>query len=134
MASTWSRFCAKRRAAFAGLGLSYSTVQIVKIKNTKLALIHIVLQLGILAYVALYAIWLKRGYQSSTPVTGSSALKVKGSAYNAGGIPWVTNGTLVPPNYEQVYDSSDLVYPPTERDAVFLTTNFWVRQQPDSQS
>lgn len=107
--------------------LRYNTVQIVSIKNFKLCLLHILLQLGIILYIAVYAIYVKRGYQASEPVSGSTALKVKGSAYNSGSLPWaVTAGAPPADRYAQVYDSSDLIYPPTERDAVFITTNLWI--------
>jgi hypothetical protein len=115
-------------------GLTYNTVQIVKIKNPRLCLIHLALQIGIVAYVAVYVIGLKRGYQSTEVVVGTSALKVKGSAYNEGGQPWLKNASDLlqtpspppPPMLEQIFDSNDLIVPPYEREALFITTNLWI--------
>jgi hypothetical protein len=142
--STLSRQHPKMSAIQSGLrklwdmrnSLEYNTVQIVRIKNVKLCIMHICLQLGILAYIIGYAIVAKRGYQGIEVVSGSAVLKVKGSAYNNGGLPWLlaSNGAapqtvahaVIPPAFDQVYDAADLIQPPTERDAVFLTTNLWV--------
>jgi hypothetical protein len=61
-------------------------------------------------------------------VSGSTTLKVKGSAYNIGGMPFTlgANSYLSDINYLQIFDSSDLVYPATEREAVFISTNLWI--------
>ena len=111
--------------------LRYNTVQFVSIKSTKLAIIFRVCQLAIMLYILVAVIILKKGYQRFEPVSGTTVIKTKGSAFNAGGIPWLNMTTQPPPplpptDFTQVYDSSDLVYPSMERDSSFITTNFWL--------
>lgn len=106
--------------------------QIVAIKSPTLAVIFRVSQLAIALYLIVGVVVLKKGYQSFEPVTGTTLIKTKGSAYNAGGLPWMNMTTQPTPDdptrpidYTQIYDSTDLIVPPMERDATFITTNLW---------
>ena len=88
----------------------YSTVKFVRVQNPKLAMIHRVVFLLVLAYIVLWQIVAKKGYQQTDIFSGSPLLKVKGIAS--------TRATA------QVYDAADLVNPALEETAVFLQTNF----------
>ena len=45
--------------------IEYETPRLVKIHNRKVGLVRRIIQLGIVLYVAIYALWLQRGYQVS---------------------------------------------------------------------
>jgi hypothetical protein len=60
-----------------------------------------------------YAIWLNEGYKEYSATTGAVFTKVKGVGY--------VNSTQNP---YRVYDAVDLIVPPTENDALFITTAF----------
>jgi P2X purinoceptor 4 len=91
----------------------YHTTKVVQIRSYKLGFLYYFCLFIIIAYVALYAIYYQRGYQDSDTPIGSTSLKVKGSAYSL-------NGTDL-----MVWDAQDVVYPPKETDALFITTNYW---------
>jgi len=73
------------------------------------------IQFLLVAYVVVYAIWWKSGYQGVSPVDGVIFTKVKGIAHS--------------PNGDKVYDASDLVVPALENNAVFITTRTLVTKQ-----
>jgi len=87
--------------------LYFDTIKLVTITNWKFGLLHRSIQVLVLVYIAVYAIWLNQGYQKSSPVDGVLFTKVKGIAFDAAG---------------GVYDSGDLIVPPTESGALFVTT------------
>lgn len=93
--------------------LSYTSVKLIQIENTKLALFHYITQALIFVYVVVFSIWLSKGYQAYGPAVGTTSVKMKGVA-NLGGY-----GT---PEFE-LFDMHDLVVPAFEADAVFVTTN-----------
>ena len=61
----------------------------------------------------------KRGYQQFGPVESAVVTKVKGVAF--------TNHSSfnqdIPEIYKRIWDTSDLIIPPSENDAFFITTN-----------
>jgi len=61
-------------------------------------------------YIILYSIWFKQGYQEYSKVSGIIYVKVKGLGY--------LNDTV---NGLQIFDNNDLVEPPTEPSALFVT-------------
>jgi hypothetical protein len=87
---------------------------VVQIRSKRLAAIHYAVLLIILAYVVGWAIVYKKGYQSIGDLVGNNSLKVKGNAYHIDS----TTGNLT------IWDSQDVVYPPKEPEALFVTTNF----------
>ena len=58
--------------------IEYETPRLVKIHNRKLGLARRVIQLSIVSYVLVYALWLQRGYQEFTRVESSVTVKIKG--------------------------------------------------------
>lgn len=88
----------------------FDTVKLVTVHSVKLGALHRFIQLAAILYIVLYSIWLKEGYQEYSHVGGIIYTKAKG----IGIVNDTTNGV-------QVYDTSDLVQPPTEAEALFLT-------------
>jgi len=70
-------------------------------------LINRIIQLLVLVYIGVYAIWLNRGYQKTTTIEGVLYTKVKGLSHDQNGY---------------IYDSGDLVIPPIENNALFVAT------------
>ncbi|CAF1233466.1 unnamed protein product [Didymodactylos carnosus] len=64
---------------YSGL-LTYSTVKIVRIPKTTIALLNRVLQSIVITFIAVYIIWYKKGYQQIEVPRGISIIKVKGLA------------------------------------------------------
>jgi len=60
-------------------------------------------------YIAIYSIYWNQGYQKPSPIEGVLYTKVKGVALD---------------QYGAVYDSGDLIQPPTEANALFIVTQF----------
>lgn len=92
--------------------LYYRTVKVVQIRNIKLGLLHLIMQLLIFLYVVVYVIIIEKGYNGSSPVSGYTYTKLKGSSLQND-----TNGNTL------VWDATDIVNPPMESDAIFVTTN-----------
>eukprot|EP01100_Stratorugosa_tubuloviscum_P011227 TRINITY_DN497_c2_g5_i1.p1 TRINITY_DN497_c2_g5~~TRINITY_DN497_c2_g5_i1.p1 ORF type:complete len:376 (+),score=163.02 TRINITY_DN497_c2_g5_i1:113-1240(+) len=90
--------------------LTYDTVKIVKIKDWKLGLIHYGVILLIIFYVVGYAIVWEKGYQTESTIVGYTTLKVKGSGFT------YKNGSY------EIYDAYDVVHPPLEPSALFVST------------
>lgn len=89
----------------------------------KVSFIHIGFQILILAYILIYGLYVKKGYQRTGAAAGSSSTKVQGTGYSESILPWF--GPQSEPTF-QFYDSYDLRSPPLENSDVFLTTNMWV--------
>lgn len=87
---------------------TYTTLQVVKVKSLTLATVHHTVQALIIAYIIGFVLVLRHGYQKQLPVDGDVELKVKGMA--------MYNGN--------VHDATDLIFPPKEKDALFITTRF----------
>ena len=56
----------------------YETPRLVRIHNRKLGIVRRIIQGAIVMYVALYALWLQRGYQEFAQVESSITVKIKG--------------------------------------------------------
>jgi P2X purinoceptor 3 len=107
---------------------TYETVAVVKVRSRTLSIVHRSMQLFTIVYVALYIFWFQHGYQKEEKGLGSVSLKVKGvghtrwddapDAADAGYMPTRGLGQM------RVQDAVDIVYPPKEEGAMFLTTNF----------
>jgi P2X purinoceptor 4 len=66
-------------------------------------------------YVVLFTIVVDKGYQIYDPVTGTVVPKVKGTASSL--------------RTNLIYDNNDLIIPPTEENALFVTTNLVATNQ-----
>lgn len=88
----------------------YRTTRFLEVKSNRLAMINFSIQALILGYIIGYQIVVKKGYQEFDSVIGTTSVKVKGSASNT--------------NFSQVFDSYELIQPPLEADALFVTTAF----------
>eukprot|EP01102_Stenamoeba_stenopodia_P008018 TRINITY_DN2272_c0_g1_i1.p1 TRINITY_DN2272_c0_g1~~TRINITY_DN2272_c0_g1_i1.p1 ORF type:complete len:405 (+),score=99.99 TRINITY_DN2272_c0_g1_i1:230-1444(+) len=99
----------------------YQTVKVVQIRNWKLGLLHYTMMLLILGYVIGWVILLNHGYQGTDSLLGSTYFKVKGNTF-------VCPNNVCPTDISNitVWDAYDVVQPPKEPDAVFLTTNFLI--------
>ena len=58
--------------------IEYETPRLVKIHNRKVGLVRRLIQLFIILYVAIYALWLQKGYQEFGRVESSVTTKIKG--------------------------------------------------------
>ena len=92
--------------------LYYRTVKVVQIRNMKLGALHLFMQLLIFIYVVIYVIIIEKGYNGSSPIEGYTYTKLKGSSLQND-----TYGNIL------VWDATDIVNPPMESDAIFVTTN-----------
>ncbi|CAF1556835.1 unnamed protein product, partial [Didymodactylos carnosus] len=80
------------------------------VPNTKVALIHRVIQLAVLSYTILYIIYWNKGYQTIQRPEGISIIKIK---YNSTGKEGVNNN---------LWDSALHSFPPLEHNAFFIVT------------
>jgi cation transporter protein len=98
--------------------LTYSTVKLVKVPHTYIALIHRILQLIILAYIIGYIVLWKKGYQQIQEPHGTSVIKVKGIAkVNGQNASFYTSDEN---NY--IWDIAEYEIPPIENNAFFIAT------------
>ena len=98
----------------------YETVRIVRIRNAKVSLLHIFVQLLILFYIIFYGLIIKKGYQATAEAAGNSKIKIQGTAYSNGTLPWEgpqANSSFL------IWDAYDLITPVIESNAFFVTTN-----------
>ena len=58
--------------------IEYETPRLVKIHNRKLGLARRLIQISIITYVLVYALFLQKGYQEFTRVESSVTVKIKG--------------------------------------------------------
>jgi P2X purinoceptor 1 len=87
---------------------------LVEIRNAKLGLLHLGLQLAIIAYVIAYVIVWNQGYQTESKMVPSFFTKTKGVGHT---FSQTSNKSLI-------MDANDLVLPPLEQDAIFLGMKF----------
>jgi len=90
-------------------GLYFDSVKLVTIRNLKLAVLHRFMQFCVLAYIVVFAIWYKQGYQATSDIKGVIYTKVKGVSY-------------ADDDHGTTYDAGDLVIPGSENGAVFIAT------------
>lgn len=79
------------------------------------------MQLAVIGYVIGFSIIFKKTYNAQDVITGVATIKIKGSGYKN-----VSNNI-------DVYDSQDLVVPPTMQGAFFITTRFHSTVQKQNQ-
>jgi P2X purinoceptor 4 len=92
--------------------LEYSSIQLIKVKNTTLALIYYGVMVLVLFYIA-YSVLSTQSWQLNNSLTSNTFIKMKGSGHTK-------NGT--------VWDQYDMVVPPILPDTVFVGTNFILTQ------
>ena len=101
---------------------TYETVQVLKVRSKTLSIVHRSMQLFTVVYVVLYIYWFKHGYQLEEKGIGSVSVKVKGVGHTA----WDDGEAATKHGLAsmRVQDAVDIVYPPKEEGALFLTTNY----------
>nr|AFV69113.1 P2X receptor [Lymnaea stagnalis] len=102
------------RSGFA-LFFEYNTPRIVHIRSKKVGIINRFLQLVIISYIAVYAIYYKKGYQEFDDVQSAVTTKVKGIVFS--------NYSHIPEIGMRTWDVADYVIPPQENSAFFVMTN-----------
>lgn len=107
---------------------TYETVAVSKVRSPTLAMIHNSIRLAILIYVIIVIFCWEYGYQAMEDGKGSVQVQVRGTSFT----PWsqddsddldVIAARGVPLDM-RVSDNWDLVQPPLEEGALFLTTNY----------
>ncbi|CAF2447127.1 unnamed protein product [Rotaria sp. Silwood2] len=97
---------------------TYSTVKVVQVPHTLIAIIYRIIQLIIICYIALYIVWIKKGYQQFQEPRGTSVIKVKGIAK-------VTDNEttrFVHAESAFLWDTAEYQIPPLENNALFIAT------------
>eukprot|EP00475_Leptophrys_vorax_P039222 TRINITY_DN7045_c0_g1_i1.p1 TRINITY_DN7045_c0_g1~~TRINITY_DN7045_c0_g1_i1.p1 ORF type:complete len:388 (-),score=93.47 TRINITY_DN7045_c0_g1_i1:379-1542(-) len=89
--------------------MKYNSVKYIQVYDWRLACIQYALQFAILFYVIGYTVIIKQGYQGTGLAVTSVTTKLKGSAMGSS---------------MNIYDANDLVVPPTEPNAMFITLNY----------
>ncbi|EFX89097.1 hypothetical protein DAPPUDRAFT_310786 [Daphnia pulex] len=104
--------------AFSNFLFWYDTPKVVHIRSKKVGILGRFLQLCVLSYIVGYVMVYKNGYQKFADVESSVVTKVRGSVA-------FTNSTNknIPDIYRRIWDTSDLIVPPSENNAFFITTN-----------
>lgn len=97
--------------------LYYHTNKVVQIRSWKLGVVYYLTLLLVIFYVVFWSIYWNKGYQAFYPLVGNTAVKVKGASY-------FMNSSAPEDQQIFIWDSVDVVYPPKEPDALFMTTNF----------
>ncbi|XP_022705535.1 P2X purinoceptor 4-like isoform X1 [Varroa jacobsoni] len=110
--------------------LDYQTLKIINIGDKKIGLLHRLIQLIILVYIVGFVIIYKRGYQQFSTASSATTTKVKGVASTLH-LRDSDFDSSVPDTkvYRRVWDVVDLVQPPSEPDAFFITTNLIITTQ-----
>ncbi|UJR17753.1 hypothetical protein I4U23_004651 [Adineta vaga] len=102
----------------SGTLFTYSTVKMVEVPNSTIALLNRVIQLVICTYIAVYIVWYQRGYQEFQEPRGTSVTKVKGVSSVSVKVP---SGVSI--NYSRVvWDTTEYGLPPLENNAFFIAT------------
>ena len=101
---------------------TYETVQVLQVRSKTLSIAHRSMQLFTIVYVVLYIFWFQHGYQREEKGMGSVSVKVKGVGHTA----WDDGEAAANHGLAsmRVQDAVDIVYPPKEEGALFLTTNY----------
>ena len=111
----------------AGL-ITYETVQVSKVRSPTLAIIHNSVRIAILAYVIVVVFVQQRGYQVEEDGVGSVQVEVRGVGFTHWGKDDSDDLNVLKahgvPLSHRVSDTGDLVFPPKEEGALFLTTNY----------
>lgn len=100
----------------------YKSTRYIRVRNPILVISYYTIIFLVLCYVALYTIWIEKGYQKFETVVGTTSVKLKGTASIA------ANSTNDPINSttfngKYIYDAMDLVIPSMEENAFFIATS-----------
>ncbi|CAF3440095.1 unnamed protein product [Rotaria socialis] len=99
--------------------LTYSTVKLVKVPHTYIAVLNRALQAVIFAYIIGYIVLLKQGYQQFQEPRGTSVIKVKGIAKVTGNnASFYTNDQT-----KYIWDTPEYENPAIENNAFFIATH-----------
>nr|CDS17053.1 p2X purinoceptor 4 [Echinococcus granulosus] len=102
----------KRVAEFL---FTYETPKMVEITNYKIGIFHRLLQIAITVYVVCWVLIYDKGYQENDEVVSSTVTKTKGLMVER----WAQNEEDV----AIISDAADIVNPPLENNAFFVTTH-----------
>ena len=108
----------------ASIFFEYDTPKIVHIKSKKIGIFSRLIQLLIVSYIVGFVLVYKKGYQETGAVVSAVTAKLKGNLLTS-----FTAEELVGVReewrglYSRVWDTTDLVVPPVENNAFFITTN-----------
>ena len=61
--------------------LYYSSAKFIRVQHTWLSIFYYIVAFGLLAYVGIYQIWYKGGYQKTSDFAGAVDIKVKGTGF-----------------------------------------------------
>ncbi|UJR37581.1 hypothetical protein I4U23_030280 [Adineta vaga] len=103
---------------FTDTFLTYSTVKVIQVPNTLVASIYRIIQFIIIAYIALYIVWYKKGYQQFQEPRGTSIIKVKGITKVTGN----NTNQYLSENTGYLWDTAEYQLPPLENNAFFIAT------------
>ena len=102
----------------------YDTPKIVHIKSKRIGIMSRVVQILIISYVIGFVLVHKKGYQETDSVVSAVTTKMKGNIKtNFSSSELVGVKEEWKPLYSRVWDVTDLVVPPVENKAFFITTN-----------
>ena len=102
----------------------YDTPKIVHIKSKRIGIMSRVVQILIISYVIGFVLVHKKGYQETDSVVSAVTTKMKGNIKtNFSSSQLVGVKEEWKPLYSRVWDVTDLVVPPVENKAFFITTN-----------
>ncbi|CAF1449926.1 unnamed protein product [Adineta steineri] len=97
---------------------TYSTVKLIKVPHTSIALVHRLLQLLIFVYIIGYIVIWKKGYQQFQEPHGTSIIKVKGIARVDGNNTFFYTSDAK----KYIWDTPEYELPPLENNAFFIAT------------
>uniref|UniRef100_A0A1W7RA14 p2X purinoceptor 4 n=1 Tax=Hadrurus spadix TaxID=141984 RepID=A0A1W7RA14_9SCOR len=106
----------------SSLLFEYDTVKFITIKSRTVGLLSRFIQLVIIGYLIGYVIVWKKGYQEFSAVESAVTTKVKGVIYTNFSESEFHPG-IDKSLYDRIWDVEDLIIPPSENDAFFVTTN-----------
>ena len=102
----------------------YKTPKIVQIRNKRIGVVNRLIQVGILLYIIVYAIGIKKGYQEFGGVNSSTTTKLKGSLSTLDLDDQLFRPGVNTSIYKKVWDVPDFVIPPTQTtESFFVLTN-----------
>ena len=102
----------------------YDTPKIVHIKSKRIGIMSRLVQILIISYVIGFVLVHKKGYQETDSVVSAVTTKMKGNIKtNFSSTELVGVKEEWKPLYSRVWDVTDLVVPPVENKAFFITTN-----------
>lgn len=103
----------------------YNTIKFVNIKSKTVGILSRLIQCVILGYVIGYAIIYSKGYQKFGGIESSVTTKLKGVVY-VNKSDDAFNPSIEPSLYKRIWDIPDIIVPPSDNGAFFVTTNLVV--------